>query len=637
MGEKKRNIYLLQVNYPYGNTAHIPYTAGVLISYAMEDRRIMDAYCLKRIFFLREDPAVLLEKIKEPAVVGFCSYVWNFEYNKQIASSIKARYPSCMIIFGGHHVAPGGRLLEECSFIDYSIHGEGEAAFQQLLLYLVGEGRLSDIGGISYRTDCGIETTPIAAPRDSRTIDFPSPYLNGYFDEILRENPDKTFMGLIETTRGCPYSCAYCDWSNMKSGIRQFPLERVFREIRWIGEHRIYGLGSADSNFGVFERDEEIADYIIKTYLETGYPKAFQTSYAKNSNDRIFRIGCALEKHRLSKGITLSFQSMCEEALKNIGRKNIPVSHFKELMDMYNAAGISTYTELILGLPGESVESFVNGIDQLLCMGQHNSIYIHNCEWLPCSMMGNPEFIEEFRIRTVRIPLNQPHIEADHFDTVPEFSQLVISTYSMCPEDWIAMNLFSFTVQCFHNMGIFQLFALYLHAEYGVGYAEFYQKTLQWMLSSDNSVSSAMRTLRDRLIRIAGGASDTELVIADSRFGNVRWPFEEYLFLCTVWDLDDFYDNARGFLAPYFSGDEVFADLLAFQRAMVKRPFFSGAGMTLRYNFEPYFLNALKNKKIPLRKGRYLLEIRGEKYDDWPTYAKQVVWYGRKNSRNIYL
>ena len=607
------------------------------MSYAMNDPRIEESYTWQKIFFLREDPNTLVDKIKSPDVVGFCSYIWNFEYNKYIAKMIKKRYPSCVIIFGGHHIVPGGSLLEAHSYIDFLIHGEGEEAFRKLLLHVLGYVSLVDIKGISYRSFDGVKTAPAAPALQDDEIDYPSPYLKGYFDEILSDNPDKTFMGLIETTRGCPNSCSYCDWSNMKSRIRKFPLQRVFDEIRWISEHHVYGLGSADSNFGVFERDKEITDYIIQMYLQNGFPKAFQTSYAKNSNERIFQIGCALEKYHLSKGITLSFQSMCDEALTNVGRKNISVEHYKELMDLYNAAGISTYTELILGLPGETYQSFVEGIDKLICMGQHNSIYIHNCEWLPCSVMGTAEYVERFKIKTVKIPLNLPHIESEHFDSIPEYSQLVISTYSMSPEDWINMNLFSITVQCFHHMGILQLVSIYLHNEHGMGYAVFYEKVLNWLLSSGKEISCVMRRLKQRLEDIVAGKSDTEFVVADERFGDVRWPYEEYLYLCTVWKLDEFYDAVYSFLGPLFEGDQVFPSLMRFQRSMMKRPFYSGGKLEFPYSFQEYFLHAMENKRVPLKSGEYEMEIHAAKYESWSFFAKKVAWYGRKDNRSIYL
>lgn len=636
MAERKKKVYIFQVNYLYGNTAHLPYTAGALLSYAFADDTVKEIYRPEKIFFIREDPEKLLEQIIEPAVVGFSTYIWNFEFNKYMAARIREKYPDCTVIFGGHHVTPGGKLLEECPSVDYLIHGEGEEAFRRLLLAAAGLDRAAEIPGVSYREGAEIRTNPSVIP-DNAEIDYPSPYLGGYFDDILKEYPDMIFMALIETTRGCPNSCSYCDWSNMKSRIRKFPLERVFGEIDWVSEHKIYGLGSADSNFGIFQRDELITDYIIRKFLNNGYPRGYQTSYAKNSNERIFRIGRALEHYHLSKGITLSFQSMDDRTLENIGRKNISVENYRELMDMYNAAGISTYTELILGLPGETYESFISGIEKLLELGQHNSIYIHNCEWLPCSVMGTPEYAEKYQIKTARIPLNQPHIEADLTDGIPEYSRLVISTCSMTETDWIRMNLYSFTVQCFHHLGLFQLFALYLYNEKNVGYGDFYNKTLAWLLTSDNAASRVMRGIRQRLTDIVNGVPGAGFVAADERFGKVRWPFEEYLFLCAVWEPDAFYDAAGEFLSEFFGDDPVFPELMRFQRAMIKRPFNKETEIITDYDFETYFLNALENRRVPLKKEKHTTEINAVYYDDWTFYAKKVVWFGRKENRNIYL
>ena len=108
----KKNLYFFQVNYPYGKSAHIPYTAGQLAAYAFEDKDIAENFTLKKIFFLREDLNEVISQIIEPSMVAFSTYIWNFNYNKILAKLIKEKYPECVIIFGGHHVAPGGGLLE---------------------------------------------------------------------------------------------------------------------------------------------------------------------------------------------------------------------------------------------------------------------------------------------------------------------------------------------------------------------------------------------------------------------------------------------------------------------------------------------------------------------------------------------
>ena len=629
----KKKLYFFQVNYSYGRSAHIPYTAGQLAAYAFDDKDVAENYELKKIFFLREKIDKVLSEIDNPSVVAFSTYMWNFNYNKTIAALIKVKYPECVIVFGGHHVSPGGELLEECGYIDYLLHGEGEIIFRRLLRAVIGLDRAEDIPGITMRTDKGIISNPEII---SDECNYPSPYLNGYFDEILKENPDKDFMALIETSRGCPNSCAYCDWSNMKSKIRKFPMERIYGEIEWVMKNKVYGLGAADSNFGMFDRDEEITDKIIEAKKISGYPIGFQTSYAKNSSETVFRIGMKLEKSGMNKGITLSFQSMSREVLKNIGRHNISIDYYSELMRLYNEAGIATYTELILGLPGENYESFVNGIDELLSLGQHNSIYIHNCEWLPCSIMGQKGYVEKYKIKTSHIPLNQPHREPYEWDNIPEWSRVVTSTYSMSENDWKKMNLFSFVVQAYHHMGLLQFFALYLYNEGICSYKDFYMGLMDHFLSNPETVAgktfNEICSFLDDVLAEKGTLS-----CCDKRFGNVQWPFEEYAYLCTVYELEKFYDEIILFLKRFEIDEEIFTELLVFQRNIIKLPHHSQFTIHAGYDFFEYFNNLLDGKRSTLVKKDIMVNINARPFENWEMYAKKVVWYGRKDSNCTYI
>lgn len=621
------------MNYSYGKSAHLPYTAGQLSAYAFADKDVADNYSLENIFFLREPIDIILEKVENPSVAAFSTYIWNCNYNKEVARRIKEKYPDCVIIFGGHHVAPGGGMLEECPYIDYLLHGEGEIIFRRLLRSLIGLENAAEIPGISLRTADGILTNPQMI---SDECNFPSPYLNGYFDKILAENPDTDFMALIETSRGCPNSCAYCDWSNMKSKIRKFPIERIYGEIEWLSERHVYGLGSADSNFGMFRRDEEITDKIVEAKRLHGFPVGFQTSYAKNSTRTVFNIGQKLEKARMNKGITLSFQSMSKEVLKNIGRENISIEYYSELMDLYNKAGIATYTELIMGLPGETYESLVDGVDELLRLGQHNSIYFHNCEWLPCSIMGQKDYINKYKIETSHIPLHQPHREIDEADDIPEESSIVTSTYSMSKSDWKKMNLFSAVVHSCHHMGLLQFFALYLYNEGLCSYKKFYSSLLDFALSNpDTVIGSVFRKIEQRLDKVLNEAGT--LCCTDERFGKVEWPFEEYAYLCMIYDYEKFYNEIDGFLSAFGIDNEIYTQLLEFQKSIIKKPFDKKVYINASYDFVDYFMKLLDLKEANLKKEDLSLEIEVKPFDSWESFAKIVAWYGRKDSFSTYI
>ena len=306
-----KNIYMLQPCDTHGSgkneSAYLPYATGLLIAYAFQNETVRANYRMKRFIYKKEDLDEAIGSMDEPALVGFSTYLWNFEYNVAFARRLKERYPDCVIVFGGHNVYNhSAEQLNEYPFIDFLIHGEGEPAFLGLLLHLCTDGDFSSVPNLSYRKDGVAVKNPM---EKFCTVDYPSPYLEGWFDEIL-ENDDLVFSALMETNRGCPFHCAYCDWGCTDSFVKCFPMERVLAEIEWFGKNRIAFLWGADANFGAFERDEQITDKLIETRKQYGYPERIRTNYAKNQYERVFRISRKLESVGLTKeGATLSFHS----------------------------------------------------------------------------------------------------------------------------------------------------------------------------------------------------------------------------------------------------------------------------------------------------------------------------------------
>lgn len=629
-----KNIYMIQPNYLYGKSAHLPYAAGTVTAYAFQNTDIKANYSLKKIQFLREDPDKCVQAADKPFIIGFSTYVWNFEYNTVLARKFKEAYPECIILFGGHHVTPGGALLEQYSFIDILVHGEGEEPFKQVLLSYIGKNSLLDTPNISFRHNGAIYNTLF---QEYTSCDYPSPYLEGYFDSFFEDYSDLSFELMFETNRGCAFNCSYCDWGSLRTKIRCFPLERIFSEFDWACRNKIEFFGCADANFGILARDEEIVDHLVKLKKSTGYPQKFQTSYAKNNSERIFNIGKKLDENNMNKGVTLAFQTLSPVASKNVGRTNVSMEHYTELMRLYNAANIPTYTELILGLPGETYRSFADGMNLLINAGQHHSIYVHNCEWLPCSTMGSREYIENFGIGTSRIPLNQPHMESPKDKEIPEYSQIVTKTCSMNHEMWIETNLLSYAVQCFHHMNLLQFFAMYLHDERGVEYIDFYERLLMFIGSHPDSVCGKVFTdIRHRLQGVVEGTGG--LLCYDDEFGDISWPLEEYAFLKIVHELDRFYDEIHGFLSLFDMPTDLLDGLLLYQRNIIKKPNHKAIEFHAEYNFHEYFASKFEGTKIKLVKCSDIITIKDtEPITNWEDYARHVVWYGRKESKNIYI
>ncbi|MBQ8027859.1 MAG: radical SAM protein [Clostridia bacterium] len=630
----KKNIYLAQINYLHGKSTFLPYAVGTLIACAEENKELSDYYCFKEPFFIREKIDSILERTDEPFLFGFSNYIWNHEFNKALAKEIKKTFPDCLILFGGHHISPDTSLMEEEDYIDLMCFGEGEETFSALLLALKNNIPLSRVPNIAFREN----GKPVFSfSKKAERIDYPSPYLTGVFDSILEKYPQIDFHAVIETNRGCPYNCAYCDWGNLQCNIRFFPEEKVIKELNWLSDHNISGFGCADANFGMFERDEKFVDEMVRLHKEKGVLSRFQVSSAKNSNDRVFRISQKLNECGMDKGATLSFQSLSPTVLENIKRKNIPVETFTSLLNRYNEAGIATYSELILGLPGETFQSFVEGIDILLNAGQHSSIYIHDCEWLPCSAMGNKDYTLKHAIKFVLVPLNEPHTLIDNSEEIGEFSRLIVETKTMSREDWVKMNIYSATIQCFHHEGLLMLFALYLHHEKGLSYSEFYMAFIDYMFSQKNSVGGKVfEKLKNRFEEVTKG--NAGIVWEDRRFGDVGWPSEEFAFLNVAIEKETFYEEIKAFLKQYFEDELLFENLFLFQKSVIKLPFIEKIDFDCEYDFKSYFSNLLcGNTAVLEKKSCRNTVLKPISCNSWKDYARFIVWYGRKDSRNIYI
>ena len=632
MNKQLKKIYLVQVSAGFGGSNFLPYSVGCLAAYAFSLESIRENYILADIIYERKKLDEALAMTDDPFLVGFSCYVWNFQYNINLAKKIREKYPDAVIVFGGHDVPLDSSMLEEYGFIDYLIHDEGEEPFAAILNLLSGIGRAEDIPNISYRKENGECTTNKIIP--AVRVDYPSPYTEGIFDKIL-ENSDGEFVATFETNRGCPFKCAYCDWDTLKEDVRKFPIEKIKAEIQWIAEHKIEFTWLIDGNFGLFERDEEIVDFLVETKKKTGYPKRTNLFYTKNDPRFVFRLNKKLDDAGLSKGACISFQSMCEKVLHNIGRQNISTEKFKELMTLYNKNNIPTFTEIIVGLPGETYDSFCDGINTLLNAGQHYSFYVYPCELLKNSIMARPSYIEEHGIKYVITALNQHHREVPR-DEIEEYSRIVVGTNDMPCEDWVRACLFAICVRTFHSLGILQYFALYLKQSKNLGYRDFYERLLCWMLENTQTVGGKVfGDLKERYEKIIAG--NGSFMYAFEQFGDVVWPFEEGAFLQIVTKADTFFDEVKDFLSTFGIDGDVYEELWLYQKKMIKTPCAKDFCMTLSYDFPVFIKNMIDNEPTELRRCGTEIFVSAKGIPEYlPDFAREVVWYGRKGGKTLF-
>ncbi len=625
----KKNIYLVQAGCLYGDTYYLPYAVGMLAAFAMADSDINGSCDIKRIIYSLEDIENAIEGFEEPFADGFSNSIWNYSYNLEFAQRLKERFPDCKIIFGGHHIPPDVSYLENYSFIDFLIHGKGEEAFRDIIRHLLGLEKIDEIPNISYRNG----SAAIKAPEAAITVcEYPSPYLTGVFDDIIK-NGEYPFSCVLETNRGCPFNCCYCDWGELGSPVRLFPLERVFAELEWMSDNNIEFVYCVDANFGMFERDYQIAEKLVEMKERNNHPSRLQVSYAKNNPDMVFKINRLLAEHGIGKGATLSLQSMSEDVLKNIGRSNIDRREYKRLLKMYNDAGISTYTELIIGLPGETLATFKEGLCELLELGQHKSVTTYHCELLPNSRMSTKEFREKYKIETVSTVLEQYHCE-DMENTLSGFSNLVVGTSTMSKEDWVEANVFSDFLQAFHHLGLTQALALYVRNECNVRYIDFYSGILDYIENETSFLKEIYTLVRNTLSDFVAGKGG--LVYQNPIFGKITYPLEEAIFLLCAYDMDKFYDEIRKFLSRYCDS-EFLNELIKYQKSIIVLPDCNDKECSFDYDFYSYFSAVLSDEKTELIKKtsryRYSAQIKTCNWDD---YSRYVIWYGRRNGRSLF-
>jgi len=634
----KKNIYMVQVGSVYANeekSVYLPYAVGKIIAYALSDDEIKDTYVLGDIISIRGGIENEISSLDNPYVVGFSNYIWNHEYNKAFALKLKVKFPNCIVVFGGHHVPNNNSLLEDFPYIDILVHGEGEEAFKRILTALRNGSDFSEIPNISYRNGEGQPVITKNTPVNISMENLPSPYLEGIFDPLLERYDDHVFSAILETSRGCPFRCGFCDWGQLHTKVRRVSLNLVSKEIEWFADHKIDYLWGADANFGIFDDDIQITKWLTEAKMRTGYPKKTHLNYSKTKHNNVFEINKMLDNAQMTRGATISFQSLSPEVLKNIGRQNMGANHFSKLISKYNEAGIPTYSELILGLPGETYESFCQGVGKLMELGQHKTLNVYEYELLYNSSLGNCENIKRFGIETVRTAYIQPH-SAPNTSDIPEFSNIVISTNSMSREMMKHTAMFSITVQCFHYMGLIKCFALYLFFEKGVKYEDFYKDFQQWLENNPDTVSGSIyNKLRSGYESVFDG--EGSLVYLNPVFGNLYWPFTEAFFLESIYRLDSLYIEIEKFLEKFNIESDIYKNIMIFQKNMIKLPGKDEYNIELSYNLYEYFSGIIKRSYPTLKKHHNIMHVKLENNaGNWIDFAKQSAWFGRK-TKKIYL
>jgi len=487
---KDLQVALVQPNFKIGGGSFVgywlPYSVGCLWSYANQYEWVQNSFNLKEIIFKREQPSNVVDRLQDCKVAFFSNYMWNWEYNKHVAQQLKQANPNIIIVFGGPQVT--NRPHEEQFFkhhpyVDSIVLGEGEEMFVDILNTIKEEGPLKDVYEGGRLVD----------------LDIPSPYLTGVFDDIIANNEGYVFNGTLETNRGCPFACTFCDWGSLTyAKIKKFPIPKVIQELTWMAENQIDYVTIADANFGVFtDRDMEVTEKLVDLQNTYGYPKVVDATWYKNSSDEILEIVKKFISSGFNRGLTLSVQSMDFDVLEEIKRRNMEMSDLAMIFDKCNKEGIPSYTELILGLPKETFESWKRGLCDVIKAGQHNAIESWLAQLLENAHMNLPSQKEEHGLTSVIVENYISGFEEE--DNIPEKVELVTGTKYMPTPKFIDSWLYGWVINNFHNFGWSQAIARVIYKNKGVEYEETYDKLFQACQNDQGKVGKLFQQAKDNI------------------------------------------------------------------------------------------------------------------------------------------
>lgn len=485
MNEIKKKISLVQVNFQQGprhlNAHYLPYSAGVIWSYVNQFESIRARYHLDHVVCVRESVDKVAKKLQHQHVVAFSCYVWNKNYNLCLAKKIKQYNPECLIIFGGPEPNYNDPLVfEQHPFIDIIVKNEGEKTFFHIL---DNPSHVSKFAGMIINQQ-GHAFDTGEPERINDLSQIPSPYLTGFFDRLIDQHPNIEWNATLETNRGCPYACTFCDWGSLTyNKIKKFDLERVFAEMEWIAKHRCGFLSVTDANFGIFpDRDNAIIDRFIQLQNQFGYPYTFNVSWAKNQKKEVISIVKKLmaNTNTLNHGLTLSFQSFDPTVLNIIKRKNMYSTATKEIFQLAEQNQIPVTSELILGLPGETITSWKENFWHLFRLGNHSGIDIFQTQLLVNAELNTLQR----RLYGVKSSTVYDYMSGSYNDDdLAEGVEIITETRSLPRADMMEAQSFNLFINTFHIHGLSNWLSRFvyqhLNIDYSVFYADLYQHLME--------------------------------------------------------------------------------------------------------------------------------------------------------------
>ena len=296
-------------------------------------------------FGMSENTSDVLAKIlaEEPRIVGLGVYIWNVEPTTKLVADLKRIRPDITVVIGGPEVSyetDGERIVE---LADYVITGEGDCAFPELCRKLLN------------RTP-PLEKIIHALPPQFDQLELP---YDLYTDEDIRHR-----VIYVEASRGCPFTCEFC-LSALEIPVRQAALETFLSAMQSLFDRGVRQFKFVDRTFNLNVRvSQAILDFFYERY-EPGLFLHFEMVPDRLPESLRYSIA------RFPTGVLqleIGVQTFNEEVGELISRQQDNEKLVENFRFLHEDTGVHIHADLIVGLTGESIESFGAGFDKLVCL-----------------------------------------------------------------------------------------------------------------------------------------------------------------------------------------------------------------------------------------------------------------------------
>jgi anaerobic magnesium-protoporphyrin IX monomethyl ester cyclase len=291
----------------------------------------------------------------QPDYLGISATTISVTNGARIAARLKELVPGVVTILGGAHVsAIPERTLEAFSSIDFGVVGEGEGALVELLARL-DEGRaVDDVPGLAYRRDGCIRVSPQAPYIDDLdSLPLPAwdllPDFPHRFQPSLFSYPQTPVATLI-TSRGCPFSCSFCDRSTSGRKGRMHSVESVVQLCRHLVGLGVRHIIFLDDLFTV--RKQRVVE-ICQAFLDNGFTFSWSCDSHPNLLDldtmRLMkRAGCWQIAYGIESG---------SQRILDVVKREVRIPRMRQTLRMTRVAGIRSKGYVMIGHPTEDFDS----------------------------------------------------------------------------------------------------------------------------------------------------------------------------------------------------------------------------------------------------------------------------------------